>query len=90
MCHLRSSSRVNVFIFANTQFVNSNDAFLIDLAAALNRAKELIKSNPDQAQAIVSKEVALPPAVVALAWPQMNFGLTVTPDVITASGRATS
>jgi sulfonate transport system substrate-binding protein len=77
-----SSSRVNVFIFANTQFVNANDAFVVDLVAALNRAKELIKSNPDQAQAIVSKEVALPPAVVALAWPQMNFGLTVTPDVI--------
>jgi sulfonate transport system substrate-binding protein len=77
-----TSARVNVFMFANAEFARDNSALIDDIIAAIDRARQFIRENGNEAQAIVSRQTSFQPEVVALAWPKIDFNLTVTPQVV--------
>ena len=51
------------------------------LVNAIQKAKQWLAANPDEAQKIIAKRLKLDSEVVALAWPKHNWGATLTDDV---------
>jgi sulfonate transport system substrate-binding protein len=65
-----------------TALITDQRAIAQALIAAIQRSKDWIQANPEEAQSIVSKELKIDPQIVKLAWPKHNWAATLTEPVI--------
>ncbi|HKP03617.1 MAG TPA: NrtA/SsuA/CpmA family ABC transporter substrate-binding protein [Chthoniobacterales bacterium] len=63
------------------RLISTQRAVAQALVAAIQRAKDWIQANPEEAVSIVSKELKIDPGIVKLAWPKHNWAATLSENV---------
>ena len=73
---------INSIMAARGKFAQENPELLRELVGVLQRTKQWMVENPEEAQQIVAKELDIPLEVVKRAWPRHDWTAQLTPAVI--------
>lgn len=77
-----SEAQIHSIMAINGKFADKQPKLAEAVLKALQRSKEWIQSNPQEAQQIVAKELNLELAVVQMAWSKHNWNAQLTDAVI--------
>jgi sulfonate transport system substrate-binding protein len=78
----KGSAQVNSIMAVSGKLAKSSPETVKGLVMILNQTKASIIGHPEEAQAIVANELAIPIAVVQRAWPSHNWAATLDSNVI--------
>ncbi len=73
---------IQVIVVARGKFAEEHPKVVSAFLGALDRAKEWLRKNPEEAQGLVSEELKLPLEVVKLAWPKLDWNARLDAPVI--------
>lgn len=74
---------INSVMSVPTKFTTDDEQMLRGIIAAINRAKQWMIANPDEAQKIIAQELGLDAQVVKIAWPKFNWTPNLNDEIIT-------
>lgn len=85
-----SDAQIHSIMAVNGKFADKQPEIAKAVLKTLERSKEWIQANPQEAQQIVAKELNLDLSVVQMAWPKHNWNAQLTNAVIEdIQGKAT-
>jgi sulfonate transport system substrate-binding protein len=76
------NAKIQSIMAVRGSFADDNPGLVEKLVAALDRSKEWVEKNPEEAQRLVAKASDLSTEVVKLAWPKNDWKAQLTPQVI--------
>jgi sulfonate transport system substrate-binding protein len=76
------NTKIQSIVAIQDRFAEQSSSSLAAILDVVNRAKEWIRDNPDEAQRIVANQLGIPQQVVTLAWPEHDWNATLDPQVI--------
>ena len=73
---------INSIMAARGKFAQENPELLRELVSIIERTKQWMVDNPEEAQQIVAKELNISLEVIKRAWPRHDWTAQLTPEVI--------
>ncbi|MEL4896868.1 ABC transporter substrate-binding protein [Crocosphaera sp. Alani8] len=73
---------INSIMAVRSKFAQENPQLAQELVDVLERSKQWMIDNPDQAQQIVAQELSLSLEVIQRAWPRHDWTAQLTPEVV--------
>ncbi len=64
------------------EFADESPNLVKEILRVVDRAKQWIANNPEEAKAIVARELGVSEEVINMAWPRHNFAAQITDEII--------
>ena len=72
---------INSLVSVSSELISNNDPMARAIVSSVERAKQWMIANPDQAESIAAEQLGLDPKVVALAWPKFNWAAQLDDNI---------